>query len=248
LRRVRIERRREFLAMRLYELAYCCHVYVRLGGYDYATVELREATGAAVDPGNEEHAAHLFTWLRRWGCRQFATNDEQIARESLANWWLAWRRRLPHVGRTLDEIDHHELDRIASAYEELRGRQASWQRRKTGRVKRTFGPAGAAKTLYAIRPNACSPWDEPIRRRFGLPETGDGYRRHLVRIQTELTEAVCDLEPGGSAAQLPALLDRTESSPAKLVDEHDWARYTRGFEPPPPELLARWAAWATGGK
>ncbi len=197
------------------------------------------------NPANEEHAAQLFTWLRRWGCRQFAIADERIARENLATWWLAWRKRLPAARLTLDHIDNRGLDAIANAYEELRGRQASWQRRKTGRVQMTFGPAGAAKTLYALRPNACSPWDAAIRKQFHLPETGDGYRRHLVRVRTELAEAVHDLGPGGSAKQLPALLDRAESSPVKLVDEHDWVRYTRGFEPPAPELMAHWAAWAT---
>jgi hypothetical protein len=31
--------------MRLCELAYCCHVYTHLAGYDSATVDLRAATG-----------------------------------------------------------------------------------------------------------------------------------------------------------------------------------------------------------
>jgi hypothetical protein len=186
--------------MRLYELAYCCHVYTHLAGYDGATVELRAATGAAVNPSRGRHIPPLFNWLRRWGCRQFAIADEQIARENLVKWWLAWRQQLPPVASTLDSIDDDGLDAIAGAYEELRRRQASWQRRETGRIARTYGPAGAAKTLYAIRPNACSPWDEAIRTQFGLPDTGDGYRRHLVRVRAELAEAVADLGSFGSAA------------------------------------------------
>jgi len=231
--------------VRLFELAYCCDVYSHLAGYDSATVELRAATGAAVNPSRERHIPPLFNWLRRWGCRQFAIADEEIAHKSLVTWWGVWRHRLPPVNRTLDAISDVGLDAIASAYEELRGRQASWQHRTTGRVTRTFGPAGAAKTLYAIRPNACSPWDEAIRAQFGLRDTGDGYRRHLVRVRAELAEAVADIGPGGSAKQLPALLGRADSSPAKLVDEHDWARFTRGFEPPAAEVLGRWADWAS---
>jgi hypothetical protein len=117
-----------------------------------------------VNPDKGAHLPPLFNWLRRWGCRQFAIADEHIARKSLATWWVTWRRRLPPIESTLDEIDDAGLDTIAGAFEELRGLQASWQHRETGRVARTFGPAGAAKTLYAIRPNACSPWDEAIRR------------------------------------------------------------------------------------
>jgi len=230
--------------VRLYELAYFSHVYALFSDYDTATVDLRQATGGAVDPNDTEHSAALFSWLRRWGCRQFKIEDEEIARESLVKWWLAWRKRLPPMERTVDLIDDSGLDAIASAYEELRWQQASWQRMKTGSVAKTFGPAGAAKTLYAIRPNACPPWDEPIRKWLGLPATGDGYRRQLVRVRAELAEAVADLGPGASAAQLPLLLDRPDSSPAKLVDEHDWARYTKKVKPPPPDLFERWAAWA----
>jgi hypothetical protein len=139
--------------MRLFELAYCCHVY-SLESFDRSTTELRAATGPAVD------------------------------------------------------------------------------------LAKTFGPTGAAKTLYAIRPKTCSPWDEPIRRRLSLPVTGAGYRRHLIRIQNELNEAVSDLGQAGTAAALPELLGRPESSPIKVVDEHDWVCYTRGYNIPSADLIA----------
>lgn len=231
--------------MRLHELAYCCRAYASLEAYDQATVELRDATGATVDPGEDGHLAALFEWLRRWGCRQFKIEHEPRASESVTSWWSAHRQRLPDPAETLDELGDDALQAIAGAYDDLRTRPASTQERATGPVLISFGPAGAAKALYAIRPNACSPWDEPIRRRFELPAGGDGYRRHLLRIREELTEAVADLGPGGDASQLPVLLDRPDSSPVKLVDEHDWARYSRGFEPPSSDILRTWAEWAT---
>jgi hypothetical protein len=230
--------------VRLYELAYCCHVYSVVAGEDHATAELRKITGRAVNPSRDAHAAALLAWLRRWGCRQFAVADEPIAQASLGAWWRAWGRRLPPVGRTLDQLDDAELDAVAGAYEDLRVRQASWQRRAGGRVAKTFGATGTAKALYAIRPDACPPWDEPIRRALGLPDTGEGYRRQLVRVRAEIAEAVADLGLGRTAADLPALLGRPQTSFVRLVDEHDWVRFTHGTEPPPPELLARWAAWA----
>jgi hypothetical protein len=230
--------------VRLYELAYCCHVFALFEGYDRASVKLREATGDAVNPEDENHQAALFKWLRQWGCRQFAVADEDVARQSLSNWWSVWGKRLPENQRTLDQLEEETLNAIASAYEDLRGRQASWQRRASGQVPRTFGPTGAAKTLYAIRPNACSPWDEPIRAQFRLGPDGEGYRRHLVRIRAELAEASADVGPNADVSRLPPLVDRPNSSPVKLVDEHDWARFTRGVEPPSLELLERWVVWA----
>jgi hypothetical protein len=230
--------------VRLYELAYCCHVFVVLAGDDGATNDLQATTGRTVDPSKPEHAAALLTWLRRWGCRQFAVADEAIARESLAGWWSAWGHRLPPPKRTVVELGERELDAIAGAYDDLRVRRASWQRRADGKVAKTFGATGTAKALYAIRPNACPPWDEPIRRRLGFGESGEGYRRQLVRSQAELAEAAADLGPGGFAAEIPAAIGRPGTSLAKLVDEHDWVRFTHGTEPPPPELFERWATYA----
>jgi hypothetical protein len=226
--------------MRLHELDYCCHIYTRLDAYDRADVELRAATGPTVDPADEDHHAPLLTWLRKWGCRQFSIQDEQTSRASLMSWWERWGPRLPPPERTLDELDDDALDTIAAAYDDLRQRQAGVQRRATGDVIRRFGPTGAAKALYAIRPNCCSPWDADIRERLGRAETGAGYREHLHRARDALAEAVGDLGPDGHAAQLPARVDRPVSSPVKLVDEHDYARYTRGFEPPTQALIERW--------
>jgi hypothetical protein len=232
--------------VRLYQLAYCCHVFTVLVGEDRATAELRAATGRTVDPSRPEHAAALLTWLRRWGCRQFAVADDAIARESLAGWWREQRRRLPPPTRTVVDLSELELDGVAGAYDDLRLRQASWQRRRDGDVAKTFGATGAAKALYAIRPKACPPWDEPIRRRLGFGDDGAGYRRQLVRIRDELAEATADLGPGGAARDIPAAIGRPGASLAKLVDEHDWVRFTHGTEPPPQETLERWAAWAGG--
>lgn len=231
--------------MRLYELAYCCAAYVQLDGFDQATVDLRAATGPFVDPAILAHHAPLFAWLRQWGCRQFKVDDEAVARDSLSEWWQGWHEQIPAADVTLDQAGDDVLDAIAAAFEDLCQRQASWQNRKdTGPVFRGFGPAGASKTLYAVRPNSCSPWDGPIRRAEALPGTGAGYRQHLVNSREALAEAVADLGPGSSALQLPTLLNRPDSSPVKLIDEHDWARYTRGFAPPAPGVLAQWAAWA----
>ena len=229
--------------VRLYELAYCCDLFPKLDNFDRATIELRERTGPHVDPANEAHHEPLFEWLRKWRCRQFVIRDEAIASEGLSRWWADWESRLPSADKTLDQLTDEELAVIAQAYEALRETQASWQELDSAKIPKRFGPAGAAKTMYAIRPRACSPWDDPIREQFKLGESGEEYRRHLDRVRKELSEVVEELEPDMDAASLPDLLGRPDSSPVKLVDEHDWVRYSRGFEPPTPETLKRWAQW-----
>jgi hypothetical protein len=205
--------------MRLYELAYCSNAFVHLDGFAQAAVGLRDTTGPFVDPGNSAHHGPLFRWLRRWGCRQFTIADETIASASLAAWWQTFDEQLPDPGATPDQLSDDILDGIAAAFDDLSKRQASWQdRRDVGQIFRGFGPAGAAKTLYAVRPNSCSPWDDPIRRAEDLSATGAGYRSHLAKTREALAEAVADLGPGGSAARLPVLLNRPDSSPVKLVD------------------------------
>jgi hypothetical protein len=231
--------------MRLHELAFCCRVYGVCGSYDAALGELREQTGDIVVIERPEHRTALFRWLRAMKCRQFVERDEAVATEHLLDWWATYGGSLPPPASTLDELADEELDAIATAFEALRWASCGWQMHTGGRqVPKRFGPVGAAKTLYAVRPNACSPWDRPIQMHFGHPPTGSGYRAHLHHVRQQLAEAVRDL-PEGDASTLPALLERPLSSPAKLVDEHDWVRYTRGGDPPTPEMLQQWARWAT---
>src|SRR5205085_10335135 len=98
------------------------------------------------------------------------------------------------------------------------------------------------------RPNLCPPWDDDIRDALGRGTTRLDYREHMLRARTELAEAVADLGEDGSAEQLPGLVGRPNSSPVKLVDEHDWSRYSNGCLPPSPEQLQQWAIWGEMGR
>ncbi len=93
------------------------------------------------------------------------------------------------------------------------------------KVAVTFGDTATAKALFALRPQALIPWDEPIRRAFGPPGGGVTYVKLL-----ELAAAALDglaRRLGASVGELPGLLGRPESSPPKLVDEYLWIRITR---------------------
>ena len=218
--------------MRLLELKACCDEFLILDPEDRFTVQLRDATGDHVEPAIEHHRRALFLWLRQWGCRQFAKRDEALSHESLLVWWDLHEANLPNPHLHLHELDDDGLDAIAAAYDDLRGRPAAMQMRKTGPVTKGFGPTGAAKTLHAIRPWSCPPWDIPIRQALGFAGDASGYRSHLERMVIELDEAAKDLPLPHAIADIPAAIGRPGISPVKLVDEHDWVRFTRGFAPP----------------
>src|SRR5690349_7066952 len=152
-------------------------------------------------------------WLRRWGCRHLRRDDNALASEALLEWADEWQAKLPAPGVTLDRLGDGALDALAAAYAALAEHPAGFRAGRREPIPVRFGATAAAKALYALRPDACPPWDEPIRAHFGWD---------------------------GSAASYRAALDRAESSPPRLVDEHDWLRITRGHEPPAPEEIERW--------
>ena len=63
----------------------------------------------------------------------------------------------------------------------------------------------------------------------------------MVRARTELANVV--QQAGVDAHALPALVDRPQSTPPKLIDEHDYVLHTLGHHPPTREKLERWPHW-----
>jgi hypothetical protein len=117
--------------------------------------------------------------------------------------------------------------RIEPAYAALASLRAASRAGATGDVAVTFGDTAAAKALFALRPNAFPPWDEPIRRAFGTARAdGALFARYLEATADAVRGAGARL--GTRPRTLSALLGRPASSPAKLVDEYLWLRVTRG--------------------
>jgi hypothetical protein len=230
--------------MRLHELAFSCRVYGALTGYDSSLAKLRKATGAKLDPYNPSHQDVLFKWLNDWGCRQFSTaHHATVAAPSLVAWASKWLTALPPDDVPLDAIDQAQFDQIGQAYGDLRARQAGTRTLSNGSTSNVeYGPVGAAKTLFAIRPNLCAPWDEFTLTRLGFDRSAASYSKYLQLVLSQLREVA--IQAGIEIAGLPALVGRAESTPPKLIDEYYWVTITRGFVPPTREELAKWLAWA----
>jgi hypothetical protein len=195
-------------------------------------------TGAVADLRDPVHRDALLRWLRRWGCRHLRRDDNALASEALREWAVAWEARLPAPKLGLDRLGDDELGVLAGAYGALAELAAGFRTGRSGPIPVRFGATAAAKALYALRPQACPPWDEPIRTHHGWDGSAASYRAALGRARAELTEAAASA--GVGVADLPALVGRPGSSPVRLVDEHDWVRLTRGHQPPAPEELERW--------
>lgn len=146
------------------------------------------------------------------------------------------------VDATLDALDDHVLDAAAEAYADLARRVGPRRQLRDKVIDIRFGPTTAAKAMFAVRPNAFLPWDDAIRQELGYKTDAASYRQALTRARDELREAVRDanIEP----TDLPRLIGRPESTPPKLVDEHDWVRYTLGHEPPTRDELEQWLSWS----
>jgi hypothetical protein len=203
-----------------------------------SSADFRAVTGGTADLSDPDHRDALLRWLRRWGCRHLRRDDNALASEALREWATGWEARLPAPGVTLDRLGAEELDTLAAAYGALAGLAAGFRAGRREPIAVRFGATAAAKALYVLRPDACPPWDEPIRAHHGWDGSAASYRAALSRASAELAEAA--ESAGVAVADLPALIGRPGSSPARLVDEHDWVRATRGHEPPGAEELERW--------
>jgi hypothetical protein len=217
--------------MNLRELKWGCGLYGQLTSYDASLQGFRESVAPEFDPSRPEHRARLFQWLNSWGCRQFALDHHATtASESLVRWADVWLSRLPSADRLLTDLSATETRQCAAAYDALRGQTASFKTRGSRSLVVTYGPTGAAKTLFAIRPMAVPPWDDPIRRALGFSGDLGSFRVYLMGVAAQLRSL--QLEAGVPVSALPALVGRPDSSPPKLIDEYNWVTITKKLYPP----------------
>ena len=156
-------------------------------------------------------------------------------------WYTECQHLLPEVGKALVDCSVAEVWHIGQAYALLRERQACTRKRDGFPEAVRFGPTGASKVLFAVRPQAAIPWDAPERKALHLDDSGRGYIAYLGHAQGILRA----LSPacrryGLQLADLPMLLGRREATPAKLVDEYYWATLRDTVAIPDEAMLRTW--------
>jgi hypothetical protein len=230
--------------MTLAELAFACFCYQRMTDYDGSYLLLRQATQPFIDLGNQAHRQALLIWLNQWGCRQFAVEYHEHAAQELLQWHIKFNPLMFPQERNIWELNEADYQFIGTAYHSLANRIASFRNRNGNKIPVSVGPTGAAKILFAIRPNVCAPWDDPIRDSLQFDGSANSYVAFLRQVNQQLQEIRPTCEANGfTLAELPDRLDRNQSSVPKLIDEYYWMTITKNWTPPQPNVFQSWAAW-----
>lgn len=229
--------------MKISELAVATYLYECFTGEDEGYRKFLNATQRRFDLAKPASRDALINWLNNWGCRQFALEHHALASQELLKWHKQFGRKLPPLHAKLWKLTDSQLDRCAEPFNSLASKRASVRRTKRGSSNVKIGPTGAAKILFAIRPDIFPPWDDPIRKKAGY-RGSDGYARFLKETKQLVLDLKGQCERSNIAIEnLPKILNRPLSSVPKLIDEYYWVTITKGCRLPPLERLRNWARW-----
>jgi hypothetical protein len=176
-------------------------------------------------------------FLNEWACRLDSTDFSEIA-EGMRQ---AFSEVSPLIAlienETIEDInfrtkkiirgkeyDHFEI--IRSIFAEFCG------------IGYRFRWVATSKTLHQILPKLFVMWDNPISQKLGMDLTTSSYvHDFLPRMQKEANEAIetCMEDQGcGRNVAVRTILEQCralcgyEKTLAKLVDEYNWIKYTKG--------------------
>ena len=210
------------------QVAAALRAFAAIAGPETSLALLRDATRPHLDLSVQAHRESLLRFLRAWGCRHLRRDDTGRSSKALASWWSRFGPTLPPSTAQLTDLDAARLAALGQAYAALARSPAALRASRGGDVPVSFGDTAAAKALFAIRPLAVPPWDEPMRRAFGWGRVDETeYATFLAAVRGALIGLAERLRVEPS--ELPTELDRPASSPVKIVDEFLWVRITRGL-------------------
>jgi hypothetical protein len=129
------------------------------------------------------------------------------------------------VRASLDRLGPAALAKAGRAQADLAGRPAARRRHGDGEVDVTFGSTATAKAMFALRPLAFPPWDEPMRSAFGWTGLDPSDYERFLAMSKDALEGLAH-RAGVSVSGLPEHLGRPNSTPARVVDEYLWMRLT----------------------
>jgi len=231
--------------MELFQLAYVCRIYGGLTLFDAGYHTFLDKTGGKLNFEEPSHMKALLVWLNSWGCRQFAIDYHDLAIESIRGWAKRWESRLPDRVTTLDRLPDKGIEEAGNAYADISKCLASRRNRDGSLYDVQVGPTGAAKILFAARPRAFPPWDDPIRARFEFDGSRHSYCDYLVRVREQIRQLCSKAAKFGIPPDnIPLEIGRPRSTLPKLIDEYNWVTVTKRFLPPEPSDIAKWHTWS----
>lgn len=230
--------------MDLSKLGFACFCYGNLTKNDESYLHLLQTTNNSINLGNINHRYALIKWLNKWGCRQFSVNYHELAQNELLAWYNQYSDQIFSQERNIWELREEDFPIIKNLFGSLSNRIASIQHRNNMEVSKRFGPIGAAKILFVIRPKCFISWDNPIIDAFNFGRTPDSYIcyvQEVINIMHSLKTS-CE-ENGFNLADLPEKLNRVNSSVPKLVDEYFWMTITKNWSLPETHTFNNWVSW-----
>jgi hypothetical protein len=227
-------------------LAFGCHVYNTLGGdVDGGYTSFVRQANAKPDLTNKQQCIWLLEWLNRWGCRQFKKADYDLAANEISAWYTAFGGSLVPKDKDILSLTDAEFGNVERVYNGLVSRTASVKETRGRRMNVRFGPVGTAKILFALRPNALIPWDNPIFNYFSLDGSAHSYTVYLRKAKKWLNELGEDCKKNGfELAELPRKVGRPGSPLAKLIDEYLWVTVAKRWKAPSIAVLEQWVSWS----
>ena len=231
--------------MRLFELAYACRIYGGRTRFDVGYLDFVDKTGGSLNFMDSAHMKALLVWLNSWGCRQFALDYHKQAAKSIARWAGQWEVSLPDISTTTGLLSDKDIELAGDAYAGLSQCLASKRTLRGSQSIVRVGPTGAAKILFAARPRALPPWDEPIRVKLGFDSSPRSYCDYLGTVRGQVRELISEAASFGVPAHnIPQEVGRPGSTLPKLIDEYNWVTITNGIQPPKPGEIAKWYQWS----
>ncbi len=231
--------------MNLYELAFTCYIYNFSTSFNQTYIELQKKTGGSVDLVQEAHRKDLIVWLNKWGCRQFALDYHKEASKELLAWYKEGHIEKLPGSKKLWDLNDQELDQVGYIFDSLICKIASRPVKGGKEIPRTFGPTGASKILFALRPNIAVPWDSYIRKGLGYSGTGSSYVDYLKRLIEEIEELKKScIENGHYLHEVPNIIGRDGSTIPQLAGEYFWVIETKKCYPPEQHIIQNWAQWS----
>ena len=228
--------------MKLFDLEFACFLYAQFTNYDDSYLQFLKSTNNNPDLSNPKHRKALLTWLNKWGCRQFAKEHHGHASLEISSWHKQFSSYLFGRGKHLFNLSEDEINSIIEPYDVLSSKIASYRNEETAVF---FGPTGAAKILFAIRPLALIPWDVSMRNNFGYDDSGKSYSKYLILVKAMLKKIEDECNRNGfTLLKLPKKLGRNHSTLPKLIDEYHWVTITKKCIPPKHSILKKWLEWS----
>jgi hypothetical protein len=199
------------------ELRDTCALFGSDSGFDRSYVVYSAVTLGRPNLSDPAHAHALHRWLNSWGCRIAYAPDgsDDLFMRAVSEWWRTWSRRLPGSEARLADLTDDQIERVAAAYADLCHRPVALARGSGG--VRTLAPTATAKTLWALRPHAITPWDARIAVRLHGSRDDAAFAGHLHLARGWARTLI--REAGGERALLDGV-GRSGSTVARVLDEY----------------------------